>query len=193
LNGLKIQQSHFYTDVKLALGYTAVIISGACFAWDFKLGFEKTMYWTAAAVAVYFALNGAFTYWLWFVEKDVVFTGNWNGQQLIISTKTKKHDPLYRLTARYTSPNSSTLKEMSIEAPVMRWFTADGFFIAKPFQQWLASSIPLIGQLDPTNASETGAQSSAQEQTIDPSVLQAALDGFATGTKPSQGGKKRKG
>jgi len=169
-----------------------VLLSGACFAWDYKLGFDSTIYYTAAAVAVYFALNGAFTYWMWYVEKDTIYTGSRNGQQLIISTKTKKHDPLYRLTARYTTSSSNgTMKEIVIEAPVMRWFTADGYFVAKPFQQWLASSIPLVGELDPNNAM-SGAQS-GQEQTIDPSVLQAALDGFATGTKPAQGGKKRKG
>lgn len=35
----------------------------------------------------------------------------------------------------------------------MQWFTADGFFVAKPFQQWLASGVPLIGEADPKNAS----------------------------------------
>ena len=27
----------------------------------------------------------------------------------------------------------------------------NGFFVAKPFQHWLASEIPLIGQVDPKN------------------------------------------
>ena len=38
----------------------------------------------------------------------------------------------------------------------MRWFDADGFFIAKPFQQWLAAEIPLIGQVDKKNAPGAG-------------------------------------
>lgn len=78
----EVRQSHFYTDVKLALGYTAVIISAVCFAFDYKLGFEATKGWTAIAVVVYFALNGAFTYWIWAVEKGLVFTGNWKGRNV---------------------------------------------------------------------------------------------------------------
>ena len=35
-----------------------------------------------------------------------------------------------------------------------RWFTSDGYFIAKPFQQWLASEIPVIGAADPNNVVE---------------------------------------
>jgi dolichyl-phosphate mannosyltransferase polypeptide 3 len=44
-----------------------------------------------------------------------------------------------------------------------RWFTADGYFIAKPFQQWLASEVPVIGAADPNNVvEEIGRGSSAQ-------------------------------
>jgi hypothetical protein len=43
-----------------------------------------------------------------------------------------------------------------------RWFTADGYFIAKPFQQWLASEVPVIGAADPNNVvEEIGRGSSA--------------------------------
>jgi hypothetical protein len=35
-----------------------------------------------------------------------------------------------------------------------RWFTQDGYFIAKPFQQWLASEVPVIGAADPSNVVE---------------------------------------
>lgn len=37
---------------------------------------------------------------------------------------------------------------LEIEAPFTRWFTADGEFVAKPFQQWLASAVPVIGKAD---------------------------------------------
>lgn len=45
-----------------------------------------------------------------------------------------------------------------------RWFTADGYFIAKPFQQWLASEVPVIGAADPNNVvEEIGRGSGAQQ------------------------------
>ncbi|CRJ85632.1 hypothetical protein BN1723_000003, partial [Verticillium longisporum] len=42
LNSLKFTQSHTLVDIRLALGYTAFAIAGACFAWDYKFGFDAT-------------------------------------------------------------------------------------------------------------------------------------------------------
>ena len=65
LNSLKFKQSHNLTDVRLALGYASVLIAGLTFYFDFKLGWDKTKYWTLWAVVVYFLLNGALTLWIW--------------------------------------------------------------------------------------------------------------------------------
>ena len=113
--------------------------------------------------------------------------------QLIVSTQTKKMDPYYRLTARYTASTSGTnFQEIQIKAPFMQWITADGYFVAKPFQQWLASSVPLIAQADPKNAVEDVGKGSAQPQTIQAETVGAALDAFATGSNKEAGGKRRK-
>jgi hypothetical protein len=75
LNSLKFRQSHTLTDVRLALGYTAFGIAAACFLWDYKLGFESTKYYTAAAVTLYTLINGVLTLWIMFREKGVVYEG----------------------------------------------------------------------------------------------------------------------
>lgn len=75
LHSLKFKQIHTQTDVRLALGYVAVAIAGALFYFDWKFGWEASKPYTAPAVVAYFLLNGAFTYWLWFVEKGVVYEG----------------------------------------------------------------------------------------------------------------------
>lgn len=75
LNSLKFKQIHTLTDTRLALGYSAFAIAGACFAWDYKFGFESTKYYTAAAVAIYALLNAVLTYWIAYVEKGVVYQG----------------------------------------------------------------------------------------------------------------------
>jgi hypothetical protein len=75
LHSLKFRQIHTQTDVRLVLGYAAVIIAGALFYFDWKFGWEASKPYTAPAVAAYFILNGAFSYWLWFVEKGVVYEG----------------------------------------------------------------------------------------------------------------------
>lgn len=51
-----------------------------------------------------------------------------------------------------------------------RWFTSDGYFIAKPLQQWLASEVPVIGAADPENVVEDiGRGSGAQELNLNSS------------------------
>lgn len=75
LNSLRFAQSHALTDVRLALGYGAFFLAAACFLWDYQLGFERTKYYTAAAVALYSVLNSALTLWIWLKEKGIVYVG----------------------------------------------------------------------------------------------------------------------
>lgn len=82
LRGLSFKQDNTKLDIRLALGYVAVIIAGATFAADYKLGWEATKNWTAVAVAAYAVLNTGLTYWMWLVEKGLVFEGDRNGTKV---------------------------------------------------------------------------------------------------------------
>lgn len=75
LHTLRFRQIHTKTDIRLLLGYAAVLIAGALFYFDWKYGWDATKAYTAPAVVVYFILNGAFTYWIWGVEKGTVYEG----------------------------------------------------------------------------------------------------------------------
>jgi hypothetical protein len=80
-----------------------------------------------------------------------------------LSSSTKKHIPIYECDVEFTPAGTSLAQRLHIRAPMTRWFTADGYFIAKPFQQWLASEVPVIGAADPNNViEEIGRGSSAQ-------------------------------
>jgi hypothetical protein len=35
-----------------------------------------------------------------------------------------------------------------------KWFSSDGYFVAQPFQHFLASGIPIVGEADPKNVTE---------------------------------------
>ncbi|KAK4507751.1 hypothetical protein PRZ48_001486 [Zasmidium cellare] len=194
LRGLNFKQDNSKLDVRLALGYVAVIIAGATFAADYKLGWEATKYWTAVAVAAYAVLNTGLTYWMYMVEKGLVFEGDRNGNKVSIASKTKKHDPTYYLTVTVTKPGS-TPSTWQIRSPFTTWFTADGFFVAKPFQQWLATSIEVVGDSDAKNANRDERDELAAP-TAKVQVLQD-YDGQvdSTGTDKSKGSKrsKRKG
>jgi signal peptidase complex subunit 2 len=82
LRSLNFAQDNIKTDIKLAVGYAAVIIAAATFAADYKLGWEATKDWTAVAVVAYAVLNGVFSYWLWFVEGGLVFEGSRGGKKV---------------------------------------------------------------------------------------------------------------
>lgn len=85
------------------------------------------------------------------------------------------------------------MKEVKIQAPFTQWFTADGYFVAKPFQEWLASSVPLIGQVDPKNAAEDASQGATKEETVAASGVSAVIDELASSSKKGAASKKRRG
>ncbi|KAK5117606.1 hypothetical protein LTR62_005028 [Meristemomyces frigidus] len=152
VRSLGFAQDNTKLDVRLAIGYASVIIAIAAFAADYKLQWEQTKTWMPVAVVAYALLNGAFTYWIWAVEKGIVFEGTRAGGKLAIVSKTNKHDPTYYLTVTVTPAGSSSPSTWHIKSPLTTWFTADGFFVARPFQQWLASSVEMIGDADLKNA-----------------------------------------
>ena len=80
-----------------------------------------------------------------------------------ISSSTKKHIPIYECDVVFTPApyNSNPKQTIHIRAPMTRWFTSDGYFVAKPFQQWLASEVPVIGAADPNNVVEEIGRGSA--------------------------------
>lgn len=82
LRGLAFKQDNRKFDFRLGVGYTAVVIAAVTFVADYKLGWEATKNGTAVAVAAYAVLNGIFTYWMWFVEKGLVFEGAKDGKKV---------------------------------------------------------------------------------------------------------------
>lgn len=178
LTSLRFQQSHSLTDVRLALGYSAVVIAGITFYFDYTLGWDETKQYTLWAVVAYFILNGALTLWIFLVEKGKIFHGSsktgalvcWTTsmkrgeaafidtvEQLTMVSSVTKHTPIYKLTVRWTNPETSDTsiwQTREISAPFTTWFSTDGHFIAKPFQQWLAAEVPVIGEADEAHASK---------------------------------------
>ena len=76
LSSLKFRQSHFFSDVRLALGYSAVALTAATFLLDRKYGWDKTKDFTLWAVIAYFVLNTALNAWGTFVEKGEIYVGS---------------------------------------------------------------------------------------------------------------------
>ncbi|KAF4453435.1 hypothetical protein F53441_3894 [Fusarium austroafricanum] len=196
LNSLKFRQTHTLSDVRLALGYSAFGIAAACFVWDYKLGFESTKYYTAAAVVLYTLINTALTLWIMFRERGVIYEGIApSGEKISISTGTRKNDPTYHLSVLITDKNSKVISFQRIDKPFGTWFEETGKFVAVPFQEFLATSIPLIGKRDPKRVSVSSELLDASPEVLD-AVLAANATGAETAATPEvtekKGGKRRK-
>lgn len=118
--------------------------------------------------------------------------------QLTIRTSTQKHIPVYNATVSFTPsshPNSPP-QTIKLRAPFTRWFTSDGYFSPKPFQQWLASEIPIIGEADPDSVVEdigrgsgqAGAVPKSGEFRVDASNAVEILEQLKKSASANQGG-----
>ncbi len=115
--------------------------------------------------------------------------------QISIASHTQKYDPTYRLTVNVSSSRTTTARTLEISSPFTRWFDADGYFVAKPFQQWLASEIEIVGEADPKNAEAAKKVREGYVELMDGDVKVAAdqrleAEGDATG-KDTPGKKAR--
>ncbi|RYC64853.1 hypothetical protein CHU98_g1363 [Xylaria longipes] len=167
LNSLKFRQDHSLVDTRLALGYGAFAIAAACFLWDYKLGFESTKWYTAAAVALYSLINGALTIWITFVEKATVYQG--------------------------TAADGT--KKIEFARSFTEWFDVQGHFVALPFQTMLATTVPLIAKADPKRAAAAlppTSSASSDFLNVDAQTLDALAAAESTGADSSATGKKSK-
>ncbi|KAI9809004.1 MAG: hypothetical protein M1825_002293 [Sarcosagium campestre] len=164
LDSLKFKQSHFYSDVRLIIGYTSVAVGAGAFYFDYTRSWEETKGATLWAVLLYFVLNGALSYWLFMVEKGVVYVGELNGSKLVIRTRVEKYDPTYFVTVESSSNAGGSPQVSHLRTPFSRWFDSDGRFVALPFQQWLASNIPLIGSADRVRLNNLAAKKDSIDQ-----------------------------
>ncbi|KAM3511601.1 hypothetical protein MY11210_004755 [Beauveria gryllotalpidicola] len=180
LNSLKFTQTHVLQDVRLVLGYSAFSVAALCFLWDYKLGWDSTKHYTAAAVVVYMLLNAALTYWMTFRERGIIYQGTApSGDKITISTTTKKNVPVYNLKITVQPKRAGEKTQTySLAKEFAGWFDEVGFFVAAPFQEMLASAVPLIGKQDPKRVT-------ASRETLDanPDLLDAVLAASATEAK----------
>ena len=111
--------------------------------------------------------------------------------QLSLSSSVTKHKPIYNLNVRYRtssarsgSSNAETWQTIELAAPFTKWFSAEGYFVAKPFQQWLASEIPVVGAADPGNVVKGG----GEVRTVKLEEMKGVVDGLKTGSSVRETG-----
>lgn len=75
MNSLGYIQSHTLSDVRLALGYTAVIAVAAAAYYEYRVGFQEAKGWSTLSVGSYFLLQAALYIWTNYIEKDTIYVG----------------------------------------------------------------------------------------------------------------------
>ncbi|KAJ5719912.1 hypothetical protein N7493_006790 [Penicillium malachiteum] len=153
--------SYTNTNVRFALGYSAVAIAAFTFYADRTLGWEATTSpWIIAAVVSYFILNTALTYWIWGVEAGEVFCGKRKtGETISVSSSIVKNSVPYKLHVQYKSPAGKVLQDKRFEAPFTTWFSAEGVFHPEPFRRWLASEVDVLRLAAKENEKKNGGDS----------------------------------
>ncbi|KAI2624748.1 microsomal signal peptidase 25 kDa subunit-domain-containing protein [Xylaria nigripes] len=188
LNSLKFKQNHSLVNTRLALGYGAFAIAAACFVWDYKLGFESTKWYTAAAVVLYSILNGALAIWITFVEKGSVYEGTApDGTKISVSTSTKKNVPTYHVTVAVT-PKGGVSKKIEFQRSFTEWFDVQGHFVALPFQTMLATTVPVIAAADPKRAGLSAATATSSFLNVDNQILDALASSETPGVESNAAG-----
>lgn len=201
-------------DVRLALGYSSFLLAAACALWDYKFGWDATKLYTAVAVAIYTVLSGALTLWTWKVEQGTIYQGkapsgddvrlseqtpastltNLSEIQLFIASETKKMEPVYRLKIAIQDKSTGKIKAFKISKPFSEFFDETGLFVPKPFQEFLATNISVVGKADSKRIQAASEKLLSENPELLSAVLNASSEkeAEATGTEKKAGGKRRK-
>ncbi|KAJ9495162.1 signal peptidase complex subunit spc2 [Exophiala xenobiotica] len=196
------KQQHYTTNIRLILGYTAVIIAGVLFYADYKLGWDATKAYTGPACLAYFVLNSALTYWIWAVEAGTVFVGTREGgqkvrtnaqypliqlhsaclvlmltkvtpPQLRLRSSTQKYKPTYKLKVTYEAPSGKKWEDKEVEGSFTQWFNTYGYLQKKELYSWLAENIEVLGVAQKEGKAKIEAAPAPSAATIDDATLAA--------------------
>lgn len=83
MQSLGYVQNHTLSDVRLGLGYAAVICCAAAAYYEYNVGFKEAKSWSIMGVGAYFTLNVALYFWGYFIEGTTVYVGSKNGITVI--------------------------------------------------------------------------------------------------------------
>ena len=79
MKSLGYTQNYMLSDIRLGLGYAAVICCAAAAYYEYKVGFKEAKSWSMLGVGAYFLFNAALYFWGYFIEGNTVYVGSKNG------------------------------------------------------------------------------------------------------------------
>ncbi len=128
------------------------------------------------------------------------------GETVRVATATEKNVPEYVVTVEVTGKRGEK-DVLQFRRPFADWFDGAGRFVAAPFQEMMAGSVPVVGRCDPKRAAKAkgvvaGAgvgEGKYTAEMLDVLAAAQARDSVvgsggeeATGADVKKGGKRRK-
>ena len=110
-----------------------------------------------SCVTIYFALSALYQYYVWFVEKDTIYTSRRaaaGAPTLTLRTRLRKFDDEYAVDAE--SPRGTPVAGASARASVGKFFTKKGDFSQAHFAAWVRRA--LLPALAPLAAAAQGSK-----------------------------------
>lgn len=158
------RQNYIHTDVRLALGWSSVLVAFGTGLYGWKIDFEKSKPVVWAGVILYVILSILQTLYAYFIERDIVFLGKRKTfdkrivtERITITSQTVPHSlkpttgkpspcPSYNFTISYLRSASSGKSilakgKVSKTRPYNELFDEDGMLDITIFETWVGQSV----------------------------------------------------
>lgn len=140
--------SHHLVDVRLAIGYSSILVAAVTAYIDYTKGFFQGKTFISIGVAFYVILNLAYTYWIWAIEKGVEFYGTKsNGSTIAISTKKgteeSKYDPIYNISIKFSTKGQDEKSATVVTKKIgfNEFFATNGFIVYDKLESWVKDAV----------------------------------------------------
>jgi len=158
------RQNYIHTDVRLALGWSSVLVAFGTGLYGWKIDFERSKPVVWAGVILYVILSVVQTLYAYFIERDIVFLGKRKTfdkrivtERITITSQTVPHSlkpssdkpspcPSYNFTISYlrsASSGKSLLAKGRIfkTRPYNELFDEDGVLDVSVFETWVGQAV----------------------------------------------------
>lgn len=158
------RQNYIHTDVRLALGWSSVLVAFATGFYGWKIDFEKSKPVVWAGVILYVVLSLVQALYAYFIERDIVFMGKRKTfdkrivtERITITSQTVSHSfkpstgkssscPSYNFTISYLRSASSGKSllakgKTTRSRPYNDLFDEDGILDISTFETWVGQAV----------------------------------------------------
>ncbi|CAN6649876.1 signal peptidase complex subunit 2 [Trichomonascus vanleenenianus] len=137
MTGLGYKQDFTFENIRLGIGYACVVIVAITAYCDYYIGFNQMYSVIAVGVVLYTLLYGAYNYWIYYVERGLVYTGDKDGSKIAVRTQSPRHSTEYSIEVQTSAAKSVTTHSFT------KWFNENGYLEYEKFRTLISTCIDL--------------------------------------------------